>query len=330
MTIRTAGTAIAIGAAGAAALVASGSMAHAQAWPTRPILMVIPLQAGSAVDAMMRIVAQKMSENMGQQIVIENQPGAAGLIGAERLARAAPDGYTIAGLNDGLLTMMPNLREKIPYDPQKSFAPASQVAGIVWVMIATPSLPVKSVREFVALAKARPDEVNFSSGGNGSPQHVAMELFKSLTGARMQHVPYRGATQAALDVVGGQVPVMFTALSIVQGHVQSGKVRALGVGGPKRSTLFPQVPTVEEAGVKGFQFGTWGAIAAPAGTPRDIVARLNAEVVKAVQSPDVRDRLVGQSLDPIGSTPEQLAEIIRIDLARMGHVIRTAGIRLDP
>jgi tripartite-type tricarboxylate transporter receptor subunit TctC len=313
----------------AAASLALPFQAHAQAYPTKPINMIIPLQAGSAVDAILRTVANKMSENMGQQIVVENIPGASGAIGMERLAKAAPDGYTIAGLNDGTLTMLPHLRANLPYDSLKSFAPVSLVAEIQWVLVAYPGFEARSVKELIALAKQRPGRIDYSSGGNGSPQHVAMEIFKASTGTFMTHIPYRGATQAALDIISGQIQVHFGGLAIVLPHIKAGKMRALAVASPTRSPLLPDVPTVAEAGVPGYEFATWGAIFLPRGAPKPIVDRLHAEVVKAVNDPTVRERLSSQGLVPRGSTPAELAQATRDGLEKMGKVIKTAGIKLE-
>jgi tripartite-type tricarboxylate transporter receptor subunit TctC len=312
----------------AAGLLAAALPCAAQDYPAKPILMVMPLQAGSAVDVMMRIVAQKMSDNMGRQVVVENQPGAAGLIGAERVKRAAPDGYTIGALNDSILTMIPNIRQ-VPYDPIKDFVPVSVVAGITWVMVANNDLPVTTVPDFIALAKSRPGKIDYSSGGNGSPQHVAMEAFKAATGTYVVHIPYRGATQAALDVISNQVQVHFSAVSIVQPHIKSGRMRALAVPSPKRSPLLPDVPTMAEAGVPGFEWFTWASIVVPVGTPKPIVDRLNAEVVKAVNAPDVREKLIAQGLEPIGSPPEQVTQWTKAGLARMSEIVRRAGIKGD-
>jgi tripartite-type tricarboxylate transporter receptor subunit TctC len=309
----------------AAVLLAAALPVAAQEYPAKPILMVMPLQAGSAVDIMMRIVAQKMVENMGRQILVENQPGAAGLIGAERIKRAAPDGYTIGALNDSILTMLPNIRQ-VPYDPVKDFVPVSVVAGITWVMVANNDLPAKTVPEFVALAKKQPGKIDYSSGGNGSPQHVAMEAFKAATGIYVVHIPYRGATQAALDVISNQVQVHFSAVSIVQPHIKSGRMRALAVPSPNRSPLLPDVPTMAEAGVTGFEWRTWASIVVPVGTPRPIVDRLNAEVVNAVNSPDVREKLIAQGLEPVGSPPEQVTQWTQAGLARMSQIVKRAGI----
>ena len=300
----------------------------AQPYPAKPLLLVMPLQAGSAVDAMIRIVAQKMGDNMGRPIVIENQPGAAGVIGAERVKKAAPDGYTLGALNDSILTMIPNIRAT-PYDPLKDYAPIGVVAGITWVLVANNDLPAKTVPELIALAKSRPGRLDYSSGGNGSPQHVAMEAFKAATGTFIVHIPYRGATQAALDVISNQVQVHFSAVSIVLPHILGGKMRALGVPGAQRSPLLPTVPTMAEAGVPGFEWQTWAAIVAPVGTPRPIVDRLHAEVVRAINAPDVREKLVAQGLDPIGSAPEAVTQRTQDGLKRMGALVKRAGITAD-
>src|SRR3989441_6705592 len=274
----------------------------AQQYPAKPILMLMPLQAGSAVDVMIRIVAQKMGEDMGQQIVIENQPGAAGSIGAERVKRAAPDGYTVGVLNDSILTMIPNIRQ-VAYDPLKDFVPVGVVAAITWVMVVSNELPAKSVSEFVALAKNRPGKIDYSSGGNGSPQHVAMEAFKAATGIDLVHIPYRGATQAAVDVMSNRVQVHLGAVSIMLPYIKDGRMRALGVPSAARSPLLPAVPTVAEAGVAGFEWRTWGAFVLPLATPQAIVERLNAGMVKAVNSPHVRRKLDAPRPQTNGSEP---------------------------
>ncbi len=317
-----------IRAALAAAALAAVLPAAAQDYPAKPILMLMPLQAGSAVDVMLRIVAQKMSDNLGRQVVVENQPGAAGMIGAERVKRAAPDGYTLGILNDSILTMIPNIRQ-VPYDPVRDFVPVSVVASITWVMIAANDLPAKTVPEFIALAKRRPGKIDYSSGGNGSPQHVAMEAFKAATGIYIVHIPYRGATQAALDVISNQVQVHLGAVSIVQPHIKSGRLRALAVPSPNRSPLLPDVPTMTEAGVPGFEWRTWAAIVVPVGTPKPIVDRLNAETVKAVNAPDVREKLIAQGLEPIGSPPGEVTQWTQAGLERMRGIIKRADIKGD-
>lgn len=299
------------------------------AYPAKPILMIMPLQAASSVDVGMRIVTQKMAENMGRQIVVENQPGAAGMIGTERFMRATPDGYTLATMNDSILTMIPHLQKKVAYDALKSFSPVSLVARNTWLLVVHPTLPVKSAGELVALARARPNELNYSSGGQGSPQHIAMEMFKSMTGAKLVHIPYKGTTQATLDLISGHIPVMFSATSLVIEQVRQGKVRALASGGTKRLALFPQVPTVAESGVPGYDFSTWMALFAPLNTPKEIVARLNSEVLRALKATDVRDKLVAIGFEIDGSTPEQLAAVTRARYDQMGKLIRAAGITIE-
>jgi len=298
----------------------------AQDYPAKPILFLMPLQAGSAVDVMVRIVAEKMSGGLGRQVLVENQPGAAGMIGAERIKRAAPDGYTIGVLNDSILTMIPNVRP-VPYDPVKDFVPIGVVAGITWVLVANNDLPVKSVGDLVSYAKSRPGKLDYSSGGVGSPQHVAMEAFKAQTGVYLVHIPYRGATAAAVDVISNQVQVHFSAVSIVQPYITSGRVRALGVPSAKRSPLLPSVPTMAEAGLPGFEWQTWASLVAPVGTPKPIIDRLNAELVRAINSPDVREKLIAQGLDPVGSPPETVTKWTQDGLKRMKGIVERAGIK---
>jgi tripartite-type tricarboxylate transporter receptor subunit TctC len=312
----------------AAALVTAALPCTAQQYPSRPILVVMPLQAGSAVDVMIRIVAQKMSDNLGQQIVIENQPGAAGSIGAERVKRAAPDGYTVGALNDSILTMIPNIRQ-VAYDPVKDFAPVGVVAAITWVMVVNNDLPAKTVPEFVALAKSRPGKIDYSSGGPGSPQHVAMEAFKAAAGISLVHIPYRGATQAAVDVMSNRVQVHFSAVSIVRPYILDGRMRALGVPGAARSPLLPEVPTMAEAGVPGFEWRTWASFVVPVGTPKPVVDRLHAELVKAVNTPEVRDKLIAQGLEPIGSAPEVVTQWTQDGLKRMHDIVQRANIHAE-
>ncbi len=317
-------------AALALTLAALASSAAAQSsYPRRPILMLVPLQAASAVDNAARIVAQRMSENMGQPIVVENQPGAAGLIGAEKVARAAPDGYTIGGFNDSVMTMLPNLHQKLNWDIIKDFEPVSLVAKMEWALVAPPSSPFANAGDLIAAAKAKSGALNYSSGGNGSPQHVAMELFISRAGVKVTHIPYRGATAAALDTASGQVNVSFSGMPTVFTLIKGGKLKLLGVASPKRSPLFPDVPTVAEAGLPGFEFTSWFGIVVPAGTPRDIVARLNAEVVKAVSAPAAREKLVAQGFTVLASSPEELDRTTRDQLDRYGKLFKQAGIKAD-
>jgi tripartite-type tricarboxylate transporter receptor subunit TctC len=307
-----------------------GVGAWAQApYPNKPIRMIIPLAAGSAVDSAMRIVTQKMSENMGQSIVIDNQPGAAGLIGADKVAKAAADGYTIGGFNDSIMTMLPNLHSKLSWDIQKDFVPVSLVATVEWGLVANTDTPYRSAADLIAAAKANPGKINYGSGGNGSPQHVAMELFASGAGISLTHVPYKGATQAALGVAAGEVSVAFQGIATVASLVKGGKLRLIAVTTPARLAQFPDVPTVAESGLANFEFNSWATIMAPAGTPKEIVAKLNAELSKALAAPEVRERLVAQGLTIRGSTPEELGTATRAQLARYAQLFKQAGIKLE-
>jgi len=312
-----------------AALCFAGLAGAQPRYPDRPIRMVVPLAAGSAVDNAMRIVTERMAENMGQAIAIENQPGAAGLIGAERVAKAAADGYTLGGFNDSIMTMLPNLYAKMPWDILKDFEPVSLVATVEWGLVTTSDSPYRTAADLIAAAKASPGKINYGSGGNGSPQHVAMELFASTAGISLTHVPYKGATQAAVGVAAGEVQVAFQGLATVTGLVKGGKLRLLAVTTTRRMLLFPEVPTVSESGLPGFEFNSWATIVAPAGTPKQIVSFLNAEVVRALAAPDVRDKLLAQGLTPRGSTTEELAQATREQLVRYAGLMKQAGIKLE-
>jgi tripartite-type tricarboxylate transporter receptor subunit TctC len=308
----------------------AGSLAFAQAaYPNKPIRMIVPLAAGSAVDAAARIVAQKMGQNMGQSIVIENQAGAAGLIGAGNVAKAAPDGYTIGGFNDSIMTMLPNLQSKMPWDILKDFEPVSLVATVEWGLVVNADAPQKTAADLIAAAKAAPGKVNYGSGGNGSPQHIAMALFASQAGVQMTHVPYKGATQAAMGVAGNEVNAAFQGIATVNSLIKAGKLRLIGVTTPRRMPQFPEVPTVSESGMPGFEFNSWFAMMVPAGTPKAIVQTLHAEVVKALADPEVQSKLIAQGLTPRGTSPDELGKAMRAQLARYGALIKQANITAE-
>jgi tripartite-type tricarboxylate transporter receptor subunit TctC len=266
---------------------------------------------------------------MGQQIVIINQPGASGLIGAEQVARAEPDGYTIGGFNDSIMTMVPNLQSNMRWDILKDFAPVSLVATVEWGLIAGNKTPYKNAADLIAAAKAAPGGIDYSSGGPGSPQHLAMAMFASSAGISLMHVPYKGATQAATDVASGQIPVGFQGLGTVASLVRGGQLRLIGVTTEKRLPQFPDVPTVDESGLPGFFFNSWFAMLAPAGTPKDIIARLNAEVLKALADPDVRGKLENLGFSVRGSSPEELGAMTREQLAKYARVIKEMGITIE-
>jgi len=298
-------------------------------YPNKPIRMIVPLAAGSAVDNAARILAEKMGRNMGQSFVIDNVPGAAGLIGTAQVARAAPDGYTIGGFNDSIMTMLPNLQPKMPWDILHDFETVSLVATVEWGLVVPANAPQRSAADLIASARKEPGKINYGSGGNGSPQHIAMALFASQAGVQMKHVPYKGATQAAMGVAGKEVDAAFQGIATVNSLIRAGKVRLIGVTTPQRMPQFPDVPTVSQSGLPGFVFNSWFAVMAPAGTPKPILQTLSAEISKALADPEVRDKLAAQGLTPRGTSPDELAREMRGQLARYGQLIKQAGITAD-
>ena len=292
--------------------------------------MIVPLAAGSAADIVARLVATKMSADLGRQIVVENAAGASGLVGIERGIKAPPDGYTIVGVSDSVLTMVPQLNPNAKFNPHRDLTPITQLATIDWVLVAHPSFAAKTVPDLLAMARAKPGTIDFSSGGNASPQHVAMEAFKARTGINLTHVPYRGATAALTDVVAGVVPVMFTAVSVAHPFLVEGKLHALATAGRKRSELLPNVPTVAEAGVEGFEFETWMSLMAPANLPRPIADKLHASAVKAVGDAEIRAKLLAVGLVPLGNSADAFAANLARDYAKTGEIIRAAGMKLEP
>jgi len=304
-------------------------LANAQAnYPSRTIQTIMPLQAGSGVDILMRPITQKMSENLGQVITIENIPGGAGLIGTAKVAQSSGDGYILGAFNDSILTMLPNLYKKIDYDPVQSFTPISEVAAITFVMVANPSFSGNTAADLVRIAKEKPGKIDYASGGNGSPQHIGMEIFRQYTGAPIVHIPYRGAAAAVTDVMAGQVPVMISALSVVLPHIRAGKLKVLGVASKTRSALLPNTPTISES-VKGYEFSTWGALLAPKGTAPAIIEKLNESLAAALKDQKLREQLIQQGFEfvPLGS--DHLKEMIAQGLVKMKKVIKDGGIQPD-
>jgi tripartite-type tricarboxylate transporter receptor subunit TctC len=295
-------------------------------YPAKPVKIIIPLGPGNSLEIAVRLVADKLAATLGQPFIIEPQPGAAGQIGTERAARAPADGYTLLAANDGIMTMLPNLQRNIAFDPLRDFSPITQMIGIPFVLIAHPSVPAKTAQELVQMAKAQPGRLEFSSGGNGSAQQLAMELFMTVTGTRFTHIPYRGAPQAAMDVVSGQIPVALAGVPIVAALIKEGKLRALGIASDERLPLLADTPTLAEQGIP-LRFATWGGLFAPAGTPTEVIDRLNQETVKALNSPDVQARMADLGFETYGNSPEKFAETIRADFARMPKLIRDVGIR---
>ena len=299
---------------------------QAQSYPNRTIVLISPVQAASAGDISTRLIAQKMSENMGQPIAIENLPGAAGMIGLDRINRAKPDGYTIASISDSTLTYVPIIQGRKNFDALERLDPISTTVTGTWVLVANPSLQLKSVQDLIAYAKANPGKLNYASAGVGGSHHVAMEMFKSATNTKIEHVPYKGATAAIQDVQGGQVQIMFSALSPVLGAIRDNRVTVLGVASLERSKILPNIPTLTEAGVPGFIFSTWGAILVPKGTPKTIADKLHAEIGKALADPAVVEKLNSTGGRPQFSSPEQLRDLIQSTTSLMSKVIQNANI----
>jgi tripartite-type tricarboxylate transporter receptor subunit TctC len=310
----------------AAAVLAAGSpLGHAQNYPTKPVRLVAAYPAGGSVDIVARLVGQRLSESFGQQFVIENRSGASGNIGTDYVAKAAPDGYTLLMASSPALAANIHLYAKLPFDPVKDFVPIILIVNQPNVLVLHPSVPAASVKEFVALAKSRPGKLTFGTSGVGTSQHIAAELFMAMTGVNMVHIPYKGGAPALIDTVGGQVDLMFETAPTAIPHVKSGKLKALAVTTLQRSGMLPDVPTLSEAGLKGYEFRGWIGLVAPAATPKDVVARLHAEVQKAI-SGDLRKRLTELGLDVAGGTPEQFAAFIREDSARYATIVKRAGI----
>lgn len=313
----------------AALLFATGASAWAQSFPNRPVRLIIPYPAGGGLDIFGRSFAAKMAEGLGQPIIVENRPGASGIIAADATLKSAPDGYTMI-LGD-MATFVANafLYKKLPYDPQKDFAPISLAIRAALVLTVNPGLPANNVRELLAHIKSRPTELNYGSPGAGSPHHLAMEMFKQRAGVRITHIPYKGAAPAVQDLIPGQIQLMFLDLGSAGPNIKSGKLRALAVGNTQRLAPMPDLPTVSESGVGGYEAWGWGAIAAPAGTPREIIGRLNAEFGKAVNDPTLRDRFAAIGFDPLHTTPEAMADYLRAEYAKWGKVIREGNISVE-
>lgn len=312
-------------------VIALGFSVFAQAqtaYPNKPIKMIVPLAAGSAVDNAARIVTQKLGDQLKQGIVIENLLGAAGAIGADKVAKSAPDGYTLAGFNDSIMTMIPHMKSQT-WDIQKDFEPVSLVATVEWGLVVAADSPIKTAADFIAAAKKDPAKLNYGSGGNGSPQHIAMALFANQAGIQLTHVPYKGATQAAVGVAGKEVDAAFQGIATVNALVQAGKLRLIAVSTSKRLAQFPSVPTVNESGLSGFEFNSWFAVMAPAATPKAITQQLHSEIVKALADSDVQSKLMAQGLTPRGLSPDELGRAMRAQYARYGKLIKDAGIKGD-
>ena len=298
-------------------------------YPTKPVHIVVPYPAGGAVDAFARVLTQQLSEMWSQQVVVDNRPGASTIIGAEQVAKSTPDGYTLLLTAELTLAIVPYLYEKIPYDPLRDFAPIVALVSATQALVANPSLPVKTVKDLVALAKTKPGQLTYGSFGNGSTGHLNIEVLQAMTGARFNHIPYNGAGPAMNDVIGGHIDFMLAALSIVKGNVQAGKLRMIGVGSSHRSSEFPDVPTISESGASGFEAKSWFGLVAPAGTPPDVIKKINQDVTRVISDRAFAEKyLAAQGLESITGSPEQFAALIRAETVRWGKVVKDADVKV--
>ena len=306
-------------------IAAAGGVAHAQTYPTKPIRMINPFSPGGSLDLVARLLAKTMSADLGQPVIVENKPGAGGTIGVEQVAKSPPDGYALLIVQSSI-SINPTLQRKIGYDPVRDFAPISKVSSYMFFLVAHPSLPARSVKQLIALARSKPDEINYASVGVGSGTHLAGELFNYMTGVRMMHIPYKGTGQALPALLGGQVAVHFGSTTVVP-YVKEKKLVALGVTGAQRSEAVPDVPTIAESGIPGYEVTAWNALFAPAGTPTPIVNRLNALVKKAMEQPEAKAVMEAQGLDTTLSTPAELGALVKTELVKWAKVIKAAGIK---
>ena len=310
------------------ALACAEGTAFAQAFPSKPVRIIVAFPPGGAADIVARTMAPKLTEAFGQQVVVDNRAGASGLVGTELAAKAAPDGHTIFLGTLGNLSVNPLLFPKAPFDVARDFAPLTEAVAVTFMMYVHPSFPVKTVTDLIALAKSRPGQINYASSGAGGAPHLAAELFKSMAGVMMVHVPYKGSGPSFVDLLGGQVPL--TCDSLTQGlpYVKGGRLRAVATLGPARSQVLPEVPTVGET-LKGYEVVNWFGIVAPAATPRDVLNRLHTELVKVLRMPDIKEKLSAQGSDPVASSPEEFAAFMKSETAKWARVIKEANIRAD-
>ena len=305
------------------------STAPAQTYPTRPIRYVVPFAPGGTTDILGRIVAQRLQEAWGQPVLVENRPGAGGAVGAEMTAKAPPDGYTIMGGTISTHAINPSVYAKLSYDPIKDFAPVTLLATQPNMLVVHPSLPATNVAELVKLLKANPGKYSYSTSGNGTSAHLSGELFKSMTGTSIQHVPYKGSPQAIADAVSGQVSMSFDNISTAYPQAKAGKLRAIAVTTAQRSGLAPEVPTFAESGLPGYELGSWHGVFAPAGTPKDIIAKLNAEIVRGIQSAETRQRLLALGVDAAGTSVESFAAFVRAEVPKWAKVVKESGAKAE-
>jgi len=319
---------VAVLAAGVLASVPFVAQAQA-AFPARALTIVVPFSAGGTTDILARVVGQYLSKDLGQPVIIDNRPGAGGNIGAQMVARAAPDGYTLLMGTVGTHAINQSLYKKMPFDPIKDFQPLTRVALVPNLLVAHPSQPYKTVKELIAYAKANPGKVNFASSGSGTSIHLSAEMFNQMAGVDMQHIPYKGSAPALNDLLGGQTAIMFDNMPSVIGHVRAGKLRPIAVTTPQRSRALPDVPTIAESGVPGYSATSWFGLLAPAATPAPVVAKLNASILKALADPEVKKKFAEQGAEPHGEKPEQFAEFIRSETAKWGQTVKASGATAD-
>jgi len=308
----------------------AASPAFAQGtYPNKPVRLVVPFPAGGTTDILARAAAQKLSETWGQQVIVDNRPGAGGNIGSELVAKAAPDGYTLLMGTVGTHAINPSLYAKMPYDHVKDFAPVILVAGVPNVLVVNPDLPIKTVPELIAYAKANPGKLNFASSGSGTSIHLSGELFKVMAGVQITHVPYKGSAPALTDLIGGQVQLMFDNLPSSLPQIKGGKLRAVAVTSTTRAAALPEVPTVAESGLPGFEASSWFGILAPAGTPKDIIAKIDADVQKWLATPEAKEKLLSQGANAAGGSPEDFARHIQAETAKWAKVVKDSGAKVD-
>jgi tripartite-type tricarboxylate transporter receptor subunit TctC len=318
--------AVSVGMAGA---LLSSPAALAQAFPNKPLRLICPFPPGGAVDIASRAIAQELSKNLGQPVTVENRPGAGGNIGGAEAARANPDGYTIFMTTSGIQAINPVLYAKMPFDPNKDLVPVSALVSLNNVLVLHPSIKANSVPEVIAMAKSQPGTMNYASSGSGTSIHMSGEMFKSLTGVNITHIPYKGSAPAMTDLLGGQVMMMFDNIPSAIPHIKSGKLKALATTGSKRDPLLPDLPTLAEAGVAGYESGVWFGLAVPANTPRDVVMKLNAEAIKGTRSPDFVKRMTELGYNIMGTSPEVMLDMSRAEVQRWGPIVRSSGAKAD-
>jgi tripartite-type tricarboxylate transporter receptor subunit TctC len=310
-------------------LVLAAASAQSQTWPSKPIRFIVPFPPGAATDLLTRTVAPKLGEGLGQQVVVDNRSGAGGMIGVELAAKSPPDGYTLVLATVGPISINPSLYARMPFDPVKDLAPVTLAGNIFNVLIVHPALSAQSVKALIALARARPGELNYGSSGTGAADHLAAELFQVMTRTKMVHVPYKGGPLAMVDLISGNLQLMFATVPTAIGLIRGGKVRAMAIANSTRFPLMPELPTVAEAGIPGFAVNNWCGVFVAAGTPAEVVARLNAELVKVLAAPDVKKRLLENGIDAISNTPEQFAAYIRAETTKWASVVKDANVKLD-